>query len=326
MLDPGLDELTRVRALAVAVDWRNAWAGIADDGAVLAWPESAASALAVGLLQPGPELQSSSVLEPMRREARHTSEMISEIRAAERLTGLRQEPSWWLVAGEDGYVGWVHDWVLTVAAGDPGPPDFRYSRPSGTLWVSDHRAAHPLFSGTPLWIPEEGLAERGGFRLLRTVTGAEGWIADAELEPARALVDTRSLLNFLRGLFGVPYRWGGRSPLGFDCSGLVQFAAQRCGVELPRDASQQVRCGEPVDRDPSAWEAGDLVFFGDPADHVGFSDGRGGLLHCRGRVRMDPLEDLPRLMSRISAVRRWWGMRGETRSGSWTASVGPDQV
>jgi cell wall-associated NlpC family hydrolase len=326
MLDPGLDEGTRERALAAAVDWRNAWAGIAADGVVRAWPEAAASALAVSVLRRGPELQSSSVLEPMRREPVHTSEMISEVRMGERLLGLRQENSWWLVAGEDGYVGWVHDWVLTAAAADPRPPDFRYSRPAGTLWVSDHRAAHPLFSGTPLWIPEEGLAERGGFHLLRTVDGAEGWISDTEIESADALSDTRSLLNFVRGLFGVPYRWGGRSPLGFDCSGLIQFAAQRCGAGLPRDASQQSRCGAPVNHDHAEWEAGDLVFFGHPADHVGFSDGRGALLHCRGQVRVDRLEDLPRLMNRISAVRRWWDTRGEFRSGSWTARVGPDQV
>jgi cell wall-associated NlpC family hydrolase len=326
MLDPELDEGTRERALATSVDWRNAWAGCDQGGVVRAWPGSAATALAVELLQPGPELLSTSVLEPMRREPRHTSELISEVRAGERLRGLRHENSWWLVAGEDGYVGWVHDWVLIVVAADPVPPDFRYARPLGTLWISDHRAAQPLFSGTPLWVPEEGLAERGGFQLLRTVTGAGGWIANAELEPPHALADTRSLLNLLRGLSGVPYRWGGRSPLGFDCSGLVQFAAQRCGVGLPRDASQQSRCGEPVDCDPAKWEAGDLLFFGEPADHVGFSDGRGHLFHCRGQVRMDQLEDLPLLVNRIVAVRRWWGMRGEAASGSWTAGIGSDQV
>ena len=324
MLQTGLDRAIRDRALSSGIDWRNAWAGAGEHGVVRAWPESAATALGLGLLERGPELQSASVLEPMRSEPRHTAEMISEVRSAERLLGLRHENSWWLVAGEDGYVGWVYDWVLDVADEVGEPPDFRYARPLGTLWVSDHRAAHPLFAGTPLWSPERGLAKRGGHRLVRAANGAEGWIADAELEPAVALADARSLLNLVRGLCGVPYRWGGRSPLGFDCSGLVQFAAQRCGVGLPRDASQQSRCGEPVDPDPAAWEAGDLVFFGDPADHVGFSDGRGGLLHCRGQVRVDRLEDLPRLMDRISAVRRWWGMRGGSWPGSWTARVEPD--
>jgi cell wall-associated NlpC family hydrolase len=193
------------------------------------------------------------------------------------------------------------------------------------MWVSDHHAAHPLFVGAPLWRVEGGLAERGGFHLLRTVNGAEGWIADADLEQPNALQDKRSLLNLLRSLSGIPYRWGGRSPLGFDCSGLVQFVAQRCGADLPRDASQQSRCGEAVDLDPAAWEAGDLVFFGDPADHVGFSDGRGGLLHCRGQVRVDRLDKLPELANRISAVRRWWGLRGQESSGVWTAQAGSEQ-
>jgi cell wall-associated NlpC family hydrolase len=326
MLDPDLDELTRERALGTSVDWGNAWAGCDSDGTVQAWPAAAAAELGVDLLQPGPELEISSVLEPMRSEPRHTSEMISEVRAAERLRGLRQEGSWWLVAGADDYVGRVHDWVLREAVSTPGPPDFRYRKPVGTLWVSDHHAAGPLFVGAPLWKVQGGLTRRGGFHLLRTATGDEGWIADGDLESPDALADTRSLLNLVRGLIGIPYRWGGRSPLGFDCSGLVQFAAQRCGADLPRDSTQQSRFGEAVDSDPAVWEVGDLVFFGDPADHVGFSDGRGGLLHCRGQVRIDQLDELPRLKNRIFEVRRWWALRGQGHRGFWTARVGSDQI
>src|SRR5207253_2951071 len=57
---------------------------------------------------------------------------------------------------------------------------------------------------------------------------------------------------------GAPYRWGGSSPSGFDCSGLVRYVYAQVGVELPHNAAQQYRLGTPVTRD--GLEPGDLVF------------------------------------------------------------------
>jgi len=70
---------------------------------------------------------------------------------------------------------------------------------------------------------------------------------------------------------GVPYRWGGESPEGFDCSGLVQHVFARHGVALPRVAKDQAQMGTPVAR-PDL-RPGDLVFFGSPIDHVGIYAG-----------------------------------------------------
>ncbi len=59
---------------------------------------------------------------------------------------------------------------------------------------------------------------------------------------------------------GVPYRLGGDSPAsGFDCSGLVRYAYEQQGIELPRTVAEQYDVGEHVDRDDI--QPGDLVFF-----------------------------------------------------------------
>lgn len=77
---------------------------------------------------------------------------------------------------------------------------------------------------------------------------------------------------------GVPYQWGGSSPAGgFDCSGLVNWADGRVGVELPHSSYALYGQGQRVAR--TRMKAGDLLFFYG-LGHVGIYLGRGRMVHA----------------------------------------------
>jgi cell wall-associated NlpC family hydrolase len=76
---------------------------------------------------------------------------------------------------------------------------------------------------------------------------------------------------------GVPYVWGGASPSGFDCSGLVMYVYAQIGISLPHFAAAQYALGTPVAR--SDLQPGDLVFF-DGLNHVGIYIGDGQFVHA----------------------------------------------
>lgn len=104
--------------------------------------------------------------------------------------------------------------------------------------------------------------------------------------PAQAILDTAL------GLRGVPYRIGGDSPDGFDCSGFTQYVFARHGVVLPRETGQQSGIGDQVEDE--AIEAGDLLFFSTTSSslpsHVAIAMGPDEFVHApssAGVVRVE---------------------------------------
>ncbi len=76
---------------------------------------------------------------------------------------------------------------------------------------------------------------------------------------------------------GVPYVWGGASPSGFDCSGLVMYVFAQIGVSLPHSTYALYAMGTPVSRDQL--QPGDLVFF-NGLGHMGIYIGGGQMIHA----------------------------------------------
>jgi peptidoglycan DL-endopeptidase CwlO len=96
-------------------------------------------------------------------------------------------------------------------------------------------------------------------------------------------------VRIARTQLGVPYRYGGASPAGFDCSGLVMWVYGRLGISLPHNAAALYDIGRAVSR--SRLRPGDLLFF-HGLGHVGLYIGHGRMIHApqSGRsVEIQPL-------------------------------------
>jgi len=107
-------------------------------------------------------------------------------------------------------------------------------------------------------------------------------------------------------MLGQPYRYGGNKPGGFDCSGLVEYAANGAGIWVPRTAHEQQRFGRPITR--RELRAGDLVFLrlAHKELHVGIALDGDRFVHAPssgGYIRVDSLARTPYAKGFIGARR-----------------------
>ena len=123
-------------------------------------------------------------------------------------------------------------------------------------------------------------------RTVATSSAASTGLAVAVAAPIRTFPVT-SVFAVAARYQGVPYVFGGASPRGFDCSGLVKYAWAKFGKNLPHSSNAQAAMGKRISR--AAARPGDLVVL---PGHIGFYAGNGRILHAPypgQRVRIQPI-------------------------------------
>ena len=250
-----------------------------------------------------------SAIVPVLAQPSLRAEQVSQLVLGETARVEESSGEYRRITGElDGYGGWVHSgYVVEVedAAADSWREEAAAWSLGATARIGGRRLPIPLrarvaASGTGLRLPDG-----------RTAELVEGEIPAAALvaAAARAQPPERWALEHFDG---APYDWGGVTPWGVDCSGLVQTAFAARGTALPRDAALQVECGSAVE--PDATRPGDLLFFrgesGDRITHVAFAAEGDTLIHSTvacGGVVLEPWTPGSRaaaLRDRLVAVRR----------------------
>lgn len=276
--------------------------------ALLAWPGKCESA-------PDGEwavINTSCVF--MRGEASYTSENVSQSRMGTPVQVLARTGYWVKIRTPEPYEGWVNE--LTLAH---YPADYRsckryiciaeysfvYAEPSadadrlsdvrmsdiiraGKAASCDGWAAVQLWDGRCGWVPEADVADFESWMASTGVTASKASQPGTAGSGIAAGQIAEDLVATARRFLGAPYMWGGMSAGLFDCSGLVGFCYFMAGIQLPRDASQQIGCGVPVAFEDM--QAGDLVFFGEKrVGHVALCTGPGRIIHSSQIVRENSL-------------------------------------
>ena len=208
----------------------------------------------------------------------------------------------------DGYSGWVNAGYLQEA--DTEVAVSWRVRASG--WSE---GASLLLDGRSLPVPLRARLPVEGTKVVlpdgqraRVAGGKVRTLSEVRAEAGTSPPERWALEHF----FGSPYLWGGVTPWGVDCSGLVQTTFAARGMKLPRDSAQQAGCGEQVT--PEAIQPGDLLFFrGETSNgitHVAFAGEDETLVHstiaCGGVVMESwkPGSRAEYLRSRLVVARR----------------------
>jgi hypothetical protein len=224
---------------------------------------------------------------PCRLEASDPSEMVSQLLFGEIYRVIDERKNWMKIrASHDGYESWIcRKQHLEIKRDDflayeKNPKTFSNDLIS-LLQETKTDSFFPLVLGSVL--PN---FSNGNISFNEKDFSFDGDTIDTPLAGRDVLIDTAFLY------LNAPYLWGGRTPFGIDCSGYSQVIYRMCGIDLPRDASQQAEIGDRLSFIEEA-TPGDLAFFDNKEGritHVGILLGDNKIIHASGKVRVDRID------------------------------------
>lgn len=248
---------------------------------------------------------------PVRQEPSEGSEQLTQLLFGEVCEVLDRLPRWTKIRSTlDGQEGWV-DFKMLTSANSPYPIahiQAVVAAPMAVATAMETGEELMLTLGTRLPNYAHGTFEVLGKQYLidpNCVSGLEDALratgrSQDELQDAPLALQARGeeICAIAQTLLNAPYLWGGKNAMGMDCSGFTQVVYAAMGVNLLRNAREQMTQGELV---PSLAEAqpGDLAFF-DHADrdpkatnisHVGLLLSPTEIIHCSGCVHIDTIDE-----------------------------------
>jgi gamma-D-glutamyl-L-lysine dipeptidyl-peptidase len=228
-------------------------------------------------------------------EPRYNSERLSQVLYGDVVSLGARRHGFVQVKESDGYSGWLDERFLTKCPRPSARPPQGWkqaivSAPSGWINATPGQGFVPpyfFYYGTRLLV-------RRRSRGIVTIRLSDGSTFPFSEQAVRLLgaspknPERQQIILEAKKFLGTPYLWGGITPAGFDCSGLVRAVFGQFGVYLPRDTKVQIKTGRLVDR--SDIQPGDLLFFD---RHVAIAMRHDRFIHCSrggGGVRINSLK------------------------------------
>ena len=251
---------------------------------------------------------------PVRQEPSESSEQLTQLLFGEVCEVLDRLPRWTKIRSTlDGQEGWVDFKMLSPAHISLQEVKGERLKIKGEGVISvpmviaiDMETSEELMLtlGTRLPNYAHGTFEVLGKQYLinpssvNTALSTASIASDLPSTGANADLQRSNLITIAQSLLNAPYLWGGKNAMGMDCSGFTQVVYATQGINLLRNAREQMTQGELV---PSLAEAqpGDLAFF-DHADrdpkatnisHVGMLLSPTEIIHCSGCVHIDTIDE-----------------------------------
>jgi hypothetical protein len=240
----------------------------------------------------------------LRRGPDIFTERISQSLFGEIVRILEERDGWAYVRVEhDGYLGWIQKGALYRCAQAEAEG---YRRDCNGMVCTDQAILYSVGSSggdikgrLPFCVAVRVVDRKNDIVLLELPGGDCCWTSASAIMPMsqRPKPDAEGIaqaIKYFLQLRGVPYLWGGRTPSGYDCSGLAQTFMRFLGIDIPRDADQQYYAGSLIEGDI---RPGDLLYFGDALEpipnlgipepgfkitHVAISLGENEYIHSNG--------------------------------------------
>lgn len=225
---------------------------------------------------------------PVRRDADHKSEMISQLLFGETYSIKQTQGDWLKIECEwDNYTGWIAK-SQHMSLSEKDFQQFIQTAHGVSLDIvgsalSDTKSV-PIVAGSTLPFYDG----------LNLKLGREKFVYNNQAIQVNQQGLAAGIDKIAMRYLNAPYLWGGRSPFGIDCSGFTQMIYKYLGIRLNRDAYQQVEHGIVINFAEEA-TVGDLAFFNNESGkitHVGLVLKPGQIIHASGKVRLDKLDHI----------------------------------